>query len=177
MLRPRRQTAATATTTTTTTTIPATKLRPFFLPHRVTPPPLHPFAPYLPPDAPAARPLGQQLSSFIDNLSHGTRFAQHLENLGIDVARVSRSLEGLTAGEMMEGVKDTGGKVRGEARRLRTEAARVQKVNRSKFGVGGVVAEFLRFVVGGLGGENGQDGGGDVGFGCYGAHRQLSCVL
>ncbi|CAM9536600.1 unnamed protein product [Pylaiella littoralis] len=68
-----------------------------------------------------------ELSSFLDNLSNGTRFAQHLENLGIDVNRVSRSLAGLTAGEMMEGVRDTAGKVGGQARRLRTEAVRMQR--------------------------------------------------
>ncbi|CAM9868466.1 unnamed protein product, partial [Ectocarpus sp. 12 AP-2014] len=68
-----------------------------------------------------------ELSSFIDKVSKGTRFAQHLDHLGIDVKRLSRSLSGLTAGEMMEGVKDTAGKVGDEARRLRTEAVRVQK--------------------------------------------------
>lgn len=61
-------------------------------------------------------------------MSKGTRFAQHLDHLGIDVKTLSRSLSGLTAGEMMEGVKDTAGKVGDEARRLRTEAVRVQKV-------------------------------------------------
>lgn len=71
-----------------------------------------------------------QLSSFIENLAAGTRFAQHLESVGIDVSHVARSLAGLTAGEMMEGVKDTAGKVGGQARRLRTEAARMHKVRR-----------------------------------------------
>lgn len=78
-----------------------------------------------------------QLSSFLDNLSNGTRFAQHLENLGIDVNRVSRSLAGLTAGEMMEGVRDTAGKVGGQARRLRTEAVRMQRVRGWRLGLGG----------------------------------------
>ncbi|CAN0262618.1 unnamed protein product, partial [Ectocarpus sp. 12 AP-2014] len=39
-----------------------------------------------------------ELSSFIDKVSKGTRFAQHLDHLGIDVKRLSRSLSGLTAG-------------------------------------------------------------------------------
>lgn len=62
----------------------------------------------------------------------------HLENVGLDVAHVARSLAGLTVGEMMEGVRDTAGKVGGEARRLRTEAVRVQKVR------GGFLAEGER---------------------------------
>lgn len=70
----------------------------------------------------------RQLSSFIENLAEGTRFAQHLENVGIDVTQVAKSLTGLTAGDMVEGVRDTAGKVGGKARRLRTEAMRVQKV-------------------------------------------------
>lgn len=70
-----------------------------------------------------------QLSSFVENLSNGTRFAEHLENLGIDVDRVSRSLKGLTAGDMMERVTKSAGNVRGEARRLRNEAVRVQRVS------------------------------------------------
>lgn len=80
----------------------------------------------LPPRRPATR--NPQLSSFIENLAAGTRFAQHLENVGIDVTTVAQSVAGLTAGDMMEEVRDTAGKVGGKARRLRTEAMRVQKV-------------------------------------------------
>lgn len=56
---------------------------------------------------------------------------------------------------MMEGVRDTAGKVGGEARRLRTEAVRVQKVRK---GVGRWYGSGGRGHQAGSGGGVGRDG-------------------
>lgn len=47
---------------------------------------------------------------------------------------VARSFAGRTAGEMMEGVRVTAGKVGTQAQRLRTEAVRWRKVRASERG-------------------------------------------
>lgn len=86
--------------------------------------PAIPSAPRLPPPV--------QISSLLESLAAETRFATYFENGGVDIGHIARSISGRTAGEMVDGVRVTAGKVGAQAQRLRTEALRWRKVKRRK---------------------------------------------